>query len=203
VGEPSTSSGKLVFKSTLNFYSETIQMPENISIAGDYYVFEESREGNCQSTGTRIVVETVLNQALIVQDFGQLPEGDVINNTDILPSPPIPLTSQITSDGALISSEEPNDIGDILVPQGHSPNGDGINDVFLIKNLGNVIPSLRVYNRYGHLVYSAQEYKNDWDGRTNTGYAKDAHIGLPDGTYYYVLKLKDGRQNISFLTIAR
>jgi gliding motility-associated-like protein len=186
-----------------NFNSETINTLENVSIAGDYYVFEVSREGDCQNTGTRIVVEFVLNQALIVQDFRQKILANLTNITEIQTSLPIPLTSQITSDGVLISSDVPNDLGDILVPQGLSPNGDGINDVFLIKNLGDKIPSLRVYNSYGHLVYNALEYKNDWDGTANIGYAKDANLGMSDGTYYYVLKLKDGRQNISFLTIAR
>jgi hypothetical protein len=53
------------------------------------------------------------------------------------------------------------------------------------------------------LVYNAEKYQNNWDGKPNNGLLANSNMGLTDGTYYYSLKLKDGRQKISFLTIAR
>lgn len=63
-----------------------------------------------------------------------------------------------------------------------TPNGDGINDRWLVTN-GNCIikATAQVYNRYGSKVYESNDYKNTWDG-TYKGKP------LPDGTYYYKLE---------------
>lgn len=70
-----------------------------------------------------------------------------------------------------------------------TPNGDGINDRWLVTN-GNCLSnaSVHVYNRYGSLVYENKDYKNDWDG-TYKGKP------VPDATYYFVIEysLLDGR----------
>ena len=70
-----------------------------------------------------------------------------------------------------------------------TPNGDGINDRWLVTN-GNCISnaSVHVYNRYGSPVFENNNYKNDWTG-TYKGKP------LPDATYYFVIeyKLIDGR----------
>ena len=62
-----------------------------------------------------------------------------------------------------------------------TPNGDGINDRWLITN-GNCISTAKaqVFNRYGSKVFESNDYKNNWDG-TYKGKP------LPDGTYYYVI----------------
>ena len=70
-----------------------------------------------------------------------------------------------------------------VIPSSFSPNGDGINDVWEIKDLASYDQSeLRVYNRYGMLVFSQKGYNKPWDGRHE---GKD----LPVGVYYYVLDL--------------
>jgi gliding motility-associated-like protein len=58
-----------------------------------------------------------------------------------------------------------------------TPNGDGVNDLFEIKNIEKYPESeLQIFNRWGEVIYRYVGYKNDWDGR-----------GIPDGTYYYLL----------------
>jgi len=86
----------------------------------------------------------------------------------------------------------------IFIPQAITPNGDGKNDLFVIKDI-NKFPSNRllVYNRWETEVYSAKAYDNSWDGTTN-GKA------LPDGTYYYLLYLFDEDEPIKgFIYISR
>jgi uncharacterized repeat protein (TIGR01451 family)/gliding motility-associated-like protein len=92
----------------------------------------------------------------------------------------------------------------VFIPQGFSPNGDGINDLFVIRGLEGVTVSLEVYNRWGHLVYKNDDYHNDWDGKPNTGISisSDAN-GLPDGTYYYVITTSDSRKFVRYMTINR
>jgi gliding motility-associated-like protein len=68
-----------------------------------------------------------------------------------------------------------------------SPNKDGINDVFYITNITEYPKSeLCIYNRWGNQVYRVTGYKNDWSA---TWDGKE----LPDGTYFYILDLKDGK----------
>lgn len=64
-----------------------------------------------------------------------------------------------------------------------SPNGDGINDNWYIEGIQNYADNkVFVYNIYGNEVYKAEGYVNDWQG-TYKGTA------LPDGTYFYVIRL--------------
>jgi gliding motility-associated-like protein len=72
----------------------------------------------------------------------------------------------------------------VNIPTAFTPNGDGINDTWNIEGLETYRnASVRIYNRWGALVYSKTgSYFNDWDG-TNNG--KE----LPNGTYYYVIQL--------------
>jgi gliding motility-associated-like protein len=76
------------------------------------------------------------------------------------------------------------------VPNGFSPNGDGINDLFIIPCDAKGARSLRVWNRWGGEVYFSQNYQNNWDG-TYKGKL------LPGGTYFYSFRYSDdsGRES--------
>lgn len=79
----------------------------------------------------------------------------------------------------------------ITIPDAFSPNGDGVNDLFVITNIESY-PSndFTVYNRWGNKVYEASPYTNQWDGTSQFGSAFKE--GLPESTYYYVLDLGNG-----------
>jgi gliding motility-associated-like protein len=64
----------------------------------------------------------------------------------------------------------------------YTPNGDGVNDYWYIPDIetyGTI--QVKVYNRFGKLVYESQYYKNNWDGTFNSA-------PLPSASYYYVIK---------------
>ncbi len=66
----------------------------------------------------------------------------------------------------------------IIIPNVFTPNGDGFNELFSIKELEYYMSNeLMVFNRYGKKVYSKNNYQGDWDGDN-----------LKDGVYFYVLK---------------
>ena len=72
-----------------------------------------------------------------------------------------------------------------FIPEGFSPNGDGINDFFVIPLLRDDPESypraeLTVFNRTGQIVFRAKPYRNDWDGT-----ALNSLQPLPEGTYWY------------------
>lgn len=79
---------------------------------------------------------------------------------------------------------------DIFVPEGFSPNNDGFNNTFIITGLDlpNQIAELKIVNGAGVEVFSTSNINGqvwtDWDGRNTKG------TDMPEGTYYYLLKLK-------------
>ncbi|MBK6831734.1 MAG: gliding motility-associated C-terminal domain-containing protein [Flavobacteriales bacterium] len=79
-------------------------------------------------------------------------------------------------------------VNDLFIPQGFSPNGDGVNDRWEVTGIG-AFPenTLKVFNRWGQLVFESYGYENEWDGRALFG--RD----LPDATYFYVLNLTSDR----------
>jgi gliding motility-associated-like protein len=85
----------------------------------------------------------------------------------------------------------------IKVFTGFSPNGDGVNDTFVIE--GAVDQSnnkLSIFNRYGNLVFFKEGYKNDWNGTWDGN-------NLPDGTYYYLYEDGKGETKAGYIQILR
>lgn len=77
------------------------------------------------------------------------------------------------------------------IPVAISPNGDGLNDTFIIDGLeDHPENNLVIFNRWGEIVYRKENYLNDWDG-TSEAPLQLGKKELPDGTYFYHLRIKD------------
>ncbi len=62
-----------------------------------------------------------------------------------------------------------------------TPDGNGQNDQWVIPNADAFDQvQVKVYDRYGVLVFEDLNYQNDWEGTRGTDI-------LPDGTYYYLI----------------
>jgi len=85
-----------------------------------------------------------------------------------------------------------------VIPNTFTPNNDGVNDVWNIKNLDRYPDCVMdIYNRYGAQVFHSNGYGTAWDGRFNGQ-------NVPVGTYYYVLNLRDGTKNYGgYVTVIR
>jgi len=71
-------------------------------------------------------------------------------------------------------------INGLKIPNIFTPNGDGMNDAFVIPGLANYPDNeITVFNRLGNNVFTKKAYQNNWTGD-----------GLSDGTYFYMLKIK-------------
>ncbi len=66
--------------------------------------------------------------------------------------------------------------GPIDIPNVFSPNDDGINDIFKIKGIENDRWILKIYSRWGNLIYETADYQNDW-----------RCSNADSGVYYYIL----------------
>jgi len=79
----------------------------------------------------------------------------------------------------------------ITIPNTFSPNNDGINDYWNIDALVTYPESsILVFNRYGLQVFQSTGYAKPWDGTYNGS-------PLPQGTYYYIIDLKNNTPKIA------
>lgn len=82
-------------------------------------------------------------------------------------------------------------LSNISIPNTFTPNADGINDKWEIKNLIDYTDcSIKIFNRWGQEVYHSIGYPNAWDGTLNGK-------RLPFGTYYYVINLNNNTPPLS------
>ncbi len=69
-----------------------------------------------------------------------------------------------------------------LIPNAFSPNGDGVNDTWVIDNLAKYPNAMvTIYNRYGVMLFNTVGYTKPWNGTFNGK-------PVPVGTYYYVIE---------------
>lgn len=79
-----------------------------------------------------------------------------------------------------------------IMPHGFSPNGDGVNDYFIIGNLGTSKAALWIFDKNGVYVYKNLNYKNDWDGTNNQNVGGGlSNQKIADGTYFYKAIITD------------
>jgi gliding motility-associated-like protein/uncharacterized repeat protein (TIGR01451 family) len=87
-----------------------------------------------------------------------------------------------------------------------SPNNDGDNESLHIDCIGDYPGnSIRIYNRWGSLIYETQDYDNvlnNWSGQSNSDSIITIDLGknsdgVPEGTYYYILDLNNGEEPLA------
>ncbi|CAM1354386.1 gliding motility-associated C-terminal domain-containing protein [Tenacibaculum insulae] len=82
------------------------------------------------------------------------------------------------------------DSKELVFKQGFSPNGDNVNDTWVIENIDNYPKNkVEVFNRWGEKVFAATNYMNDWDGKANQ--RGGSNEKLPVGSYLYIINLNE------------
>jgi gliding motility-associated-like protein len=81
----------------------------------------------------------------------------------------------------------------LMVYEGISPNGDGVNDFLRIDGIDYYIGNeVQIFDRYSNLVFQMSGYNNEdrvWYGQSNRGLGG---ADLPEETYFYTIRLGDG-----------
>jgi gliding motility-associated-like protein len=80
------------------------------------------------------------------------------------------------------------DCTSLYIPNSFSPNSDGINDVFLVEGTGIYDFELKIFDRWGELIFFTTDPGDAW-----TGGFKDYYV--PDGVYTYQVKALDFKGN--------
>jgi len=66
-----------------------------------------------------------------------------------------------------------------------TPNDDGQNDTWKVNDINQITGcDVKIYNRWGEMVFQTNDYNNDWGGTRN-------NEPLPDGVYFYSIKCSD------------
>ena len=83
---------------------------------------------------------------------------------------------------------------DLFIPNVFTPNGDGSNDVFFIRNLPQEpsVNQLSITNRWGKSIFVSENYQNNWDG-----------TGAADGIYFYRLQLSNDQAVTGWVEVIR
>ncbi|MBC8147316.1 MAG: gliding motility-associated C-terminal domain-containing protein [Bacteroidetes bacterium] len=74
----------------------------------------------------------------------------------------------------------------LIIPKVFTPNGDDVNDVFVIQSLDySAIQSfeIKIYSRWGNIVFESDDIKKAWDG-------KEEKKDLDEGVYVYFIIVK-------------
>ncbi|MBP8155404.1 MAG: gliding motility-associated C-terminal domain-containing protein, partial [Leadbetterella sp.] len=144
--------------------------------------------------------------------FGTSTTGAIVKDSSNAGTQIVPLSSMPTVLRIPKDSTVANNLVDLIeIPGGFSPNNDDINE-----SLESIVPEgvevemFEIYNRWGHLVwkYTGVEtifdgYTIKWDATSNTG-MRFGPEGVPDGTYYYSVKVKNqAKVRNGFITVAR
>ncbi|HHG84828.1 MAG TPA: gliding motility-associated C-terminal domain-containing protein [Bacteroidetes bacterium] len=82
--------------------------------------------------------------------------------------------------------------------RGFSPNGDGLNDFFVIEGLERYPKSkMIIRSRWGETIWQAPNYANDWNGVNHAGEP------FPDDTYFFELQVSNGTHYKGFVVLRR
>ncbi|MBO0592892.1 DUF11 domain-containing protein, partial [Cellulophaga sp. E16_2] len=131
-----------------------------------------------------IAAETVETLALTVVI---LEPDDYINTASLAYLDQIDLNMENDSDQAFVTPSC------LHVFNEFSPNDDQVNDFFKIECISRYPDNvLKVFNRWGNIVFEQQGYNNTWEGTSNGRATVNTEKQLPVGTYYYILDLGDG-----------
>jgi gliding motility-associated-like protein len=95
-------------------------------------------------------------------------------------------------------------VGEVLVFNGITPDGDGVNDFMLIRFIdiieGARKNSVAILNRWGDILIEIEDYNNA--DRVFAGLDSDGNE-LPPGTYMYRVQLASGKTYTGYITIKR
>ena len=81
---------------------------------------------------------------------------------------------------------------DVVISKAVTPNGDAYNEFFEISGieLCGFRYDVKIFNRWGALIYESDNYQNNWNGTVSKS-SIGAASKIPNGTYYYIVTLKD------------
>ena len=174
---------------TLTFELETVPTPQLIENGNSFCEDDNPTVGNLSANVVGGTTTTWYDAPV---------NGTILNPNEALVNGAVYYGAQIESSGCestirLEVTVAVVNCNELVVPDGFSPNGDGINDFFVIKNIRDLYPqfTIEIFNRYGTILFKGDASIPDWDGSSEKG----VQIGgtkLPVGVYFFIINFNDG-----------
>jgi gliding motility-associated-like protein len=182
-------------------YAANTAFGQGTQIAPGWYCVYNGSGTSVDVTGLNITAAT--DPYVCVQEYnGTAGSETYYRNGDARGSVPIPVAAMNTAFLPLVNSGATPLITtpgneQVIANNILSPNGDGINDIWIVKNIA-FYPNntVTVYDRTGVIVFTRKNYQNDWAGTYHGSI-------LSEGTYYYKVDLGNGSVTKGFITVLR
>ena len=178
---------------TVTLVDFTLEDPAVPTIAGDGAVF-------CINDDPTIAdLEANVSSSFEIITYDAASGGSVISpSTSLQANTTYYIAAQNTATGCegsqrLAVTVDLTGCDSVFIPDGFSPNGDGINDVFEMKNMNLIYPdyTIEIFNRYGQIVFKGDSSTGFWNGHANQNRA--GGNTLPNGVYFYIINYNDGQ----------
>ena len=181
--------------SSVNTIQITVEDTPPPTLISDGEVFCLADEATILSLSERI------NEENDITWYDAPSEGNEISNDTALADLSTYYASQVGENGCestvrlAVTVSIMDCIDELIIPDGFSPNGDGVNDDFHIVNLNDLYPNfrLKIFNRYGNILYEGDRQTPRWNGTSNRGNTLSDNT-LPTGVYFYILDFNDGER---------
>ncbi len=84
---------------------------------------------------------------------------------------------------------------EVFIPNGFSPNEDGVNDTFKIVDIEYSFPNftLEIYNRYGNLMFKGDKTNPEWEGKSTVSSTLIDSVA-PNGVYFYIVNFNKNNE---------
>ncbi len=141
----------------------------------DYYVTIKDNQG--------VLIDSLSTNG---QTNYSLPVANQVEQTMVFTVWAVPVISGIKNSRSNILVFERDPI--ISIPNSFTPNGDGLNDLFVVSGKFIASYELQVFNRWGEVLFQTTDLDTGWDGTSNNNI-------MPVGNYVYWMRIKDLNNN--------
>jgi len=191
--------------------------PNAVAASGTYYIV--SANGSCADTASVAVTFTTGPVVNIINNDTTVAFGNPIqlnatggtsyiwNGTwglscstcpNPIANPPITMTYTVTAtdansctgtDSVRITINQTENM--LYIPNCITPNKDGDNEFFIVKGVNIKTINMKIFNRWGELIFESDDIKKGWDGRYKYDY-------VPTGVYVYAVECEwnDGNKEV-------
>ena len=142
--------------------------------------------------GEEIILETFSEYPITWDESPYISCTDC-NNPSVFPPETTTYVGEITTDYGCPERDSVTVYvrGELYVPNAFTPDGDGLNDIFKAEGLDIVKFNMKVFNRWGELIFESDNINRGWNGSSGN----DSYFS-PPGIYQYIIVAQEHKGQV-------